>query len=218
MSEEILLKLDDAIIAEREEEGKRRGSHLAMSQIGKLDERQTWLNWRFSLPNDRKARTYRIFSLGDAVEDEIAKLLKKIPGMTVYTEDENGEQFGFKELNGHLTGRMDGCVNGVPGHGGDWMVLESKSANENNFRELIRKSIQQWSDEYYGQSQMYMHFSGMKKTLFVVYNKNNSEVYFEVIEYNKTEAVALVEKAKRLMTMLTSCRLLRMNSSPITPP
>jgi hypothetical protein len=174
--------------------------HLGMSQIGKEDARSLWLSFRWSLPNDYSARTLRIFSMGNLIEDEIIRLLRNIPGVELHDKDAGGNQFRFAEIGGHFCGSMDGAIRGIPEAPKTWHVFEAKSVSLKRFTDLQKKGVREWSSEYYGQLQSYMRCTGMERALFVAYCKDNSELYIERVKYDAQRAEALLIKAERIIT------------------
>lgn len=188
----------DAAIAEAIAQQRPRG-HLGMSQIGKSDERTLWLQFRGCLPTEHAPRTERIFRLGDAVEQELARYLRQIPGVELHTEDPNGRQFRFALFGNHFGGSMDGAILGIPEAPSKWHVWEAKSVSAKRFRELEKKGVKDWSPEYYAQLQCYMGVSGMERALFTAYCKDDSRIYSERVRFVPQEWDALQVKALRIL-------------------
>lgn len=174
-------------------------THLGMSQIGKADERTLWLQFRGCLPVEHSARAERIFRLGDAIEEELARYLRMVPGVALHTHDDDGRQFRFEQLGGHFAGSMDGAVIGLPEAAKTWHVWESKSASKKRFDDLVRKGVQVWSSEYYAQLQCYMGSSGMDRACFMAYCKDDSRIYMERVRFAPMEWDALLVKALRII-------------------
>jgi len=173
--------------------------HLGMSQIGKADTRTLWLQFRGCLPNAHAPRTERIFRLGDAIEEELARYLRMVPGVSLHTEDEHGQQFRFSFLGGHFGGSMDGAVIGLPEAPKTWHVWEAKSVSAKRFRDLEKNGVKAWSPEYYAQLQCYMGASGMDRALFMAYCKDDSRIYTERVKAEPQEWSALLVKAERIL-------------------
>ena len=194
-----ILRVMDDILEKASTEEPSRG-HLGMSQIGHEDARTLWFKFRWSMPDELKARTLRIFRLGNLVEDETATLLRLIPGLELHT-DQDGKQFSFHALGGHFSGSMDGCLVGIPEAPKTWHVWEAKSAKDKKFKELIKAgSIKKWNKTYWTQAQCYMGVSGMHRCLFTVYNKDTSEIFSERIRLDKTIWPAMVAHAERIIS------------------
>ena len=188
--------IDAAIDAEAAQEQPR--GHLGMSAIAD-DARTLWLRFRWSLPDDIPPRTRRIFSLGWALEAEVTKYIRMIPGVELHADD-GSSQYGFKTLGGHYAGSMDGVIRGVPGAPKPWHVLEVKSVKANRFAKLEKDGVEKWSPVYFGQMQAYMHHSGMTRALFAAYNKDTSALYFERVNLDPMFGPAMIEKARAIIT------------------
>ena len=193
----ILAALDAAITADIATRAGR--GHLGMSQIGKADGRTLWLQFRGCLPEEHSPRTERIFRLGDAIEQEIIRYLRQIPGVELHTSDPEGQQFRFAYFGGHFGGSMDGAIIGLPEASKTWHVFEAKSVSAKRFNELEKKGVQAWSAEYFAQLQCYMGSSGMERALFVAYCKDDSRLYAERVRFEPMTWDALLAKAERLL-------------------
>lgn len=192
-----LTAMDSAIAAE--EAARIPRGHLGMSQIGNPDSRTLWLKFRWSLPDTPAPRTLRIFALGHAVEAEIARYLRMIPGVELHTDDGSG-QFGFHHLGGHFAGSMDGAIHGIPEAPKTWHVWEAKSVAGKRFADLVKKGVKAWSPEYYAQLQCYMGASGMERAMFTAYNKDDSSLHIERVHQEPMFWEGMIAKAERIIT------------------
>jgi hypothetical protein len=74
-------------------------------------------------------------------------------------------------------------------------ILEIKSANAKSFKQFKDKGVKEHSPRYYGQVQCYMHYAGLKRAIFIIENKDSSELLQERIHYNESDFQMLREKA-----------------------
>lgn len=174
--------------AAKESNGGRH--YLGMSEIGKSCSRALWLSFRGYTPSAIEGKAKMIFSLGNCVEDEVIKWLD-LAGYKV-----TDRQREFLEVNGYFRGHWDGCIEGISSKP---HVLEIKSANDSRFKSYQNLGVKAVSPEYYAQVQCYMGYSGLKRALFVIMNKNNCDLYTERVYYSKEDFVALEEKAKDII-------------------
>lgn len=193
----------EAILREK----TRRGTYMGPGRIGASaigdDQRAVWLAWRWCLPYDQDdPRRFMIFELGDLLEDHVADLLRRA-GMQVIVDDGKNQQFGFKAVGGHYAMRLDGVLLGVPEAPQTWHLLEVKSMADRYFKELIKKGVEKAEPKYHAQCITGMHHAGLTRCLFVVYNKNTSELYFERIKADEMHGAALLEKATTIATLPT---------------
>jgi hypothetical protein len=176
-------------------------SHFGMSQIGAKDSRLLWMSYRWCLPPRFSPRTKRIFSLGNAIETEIIKLLRNIPGVTIHEVDpESGKQFGFRHLGGLFSGSCDFVALGIPEFPDEWLIGECKSVSSKRFKELKKKGVKEWSSEYWAQLHCYVGSAGLKHAVFIAYCKDDSELYIEFVELDERFFLSLVAKAERIIT------------------
>jgi len=183
-----------------EKDSKPR-AHLGASVIGGNDDRSIWFKYRWSLPNDFTPRILRLFRLGNILEDEIISILRKIPGVMVYCQDNMKEQFNFSELSGHFSGSIDGVITGVPEAPKTPHLLECKSASKKQFDALVKLGdYSKWKANYGAQIQIYMGAFNLSRALVAVYCKDTSELYFERIKVKKMDFPAMIAKAERIIT------------------
>jgi len=146
--------------------------HLGLSQIGHKCKRFLWYKHRGHDEKKTDGRTLRLFELGNIIEAQIVFDLAMI-GIAVIKRQYQ-VSFTFNDIT--LTGSIDGIVNiDVP------MLWECKTMNEKNFAKLKKEGYEKYSEQYKTQLHAYMLGIKLKKALVTVYNKNNSELYDEVI-------------------------------------
>ena len=160
-----------------------------------------WLNFRWCLPpNSFEPRVSRILDLGQHLEDIIVDYLKKAQGFEVFEKDKNGKQYTASLLGDHFSGHIDGVIKGLPTVKSP-AILEIKTANDKRFNNLTSEgSYERWSMEYEAQVHCYMGAFKLDKCLALVYNKNNSDIYTEVINKDEEIFQSMLTKARRIIT------------------
>lgn len=110
------------------------------------------------------------------------------------------KQWGFFDHGGHYAGSGDGDVVGL----GKWFpqiaskgrgLLECKTHNDKSFRELVGKGVQQAKPEHYIQMQQYMHYRKLHWCFYMAVNKNDDDIYVEVVEYRPEVGAAYSDRA-----------------------
>ena len=174
--------------------------HLGMSGVGD-NPRKVWLNFRWSFPLFEKGRILRLFDLGNRIEDQVVDRLKQMENIKVSALDKDGKQYRCSFLAGHFAGSTDGVVKNVdPKNPEEVMLLEVKSANNSRFNELQQaESYEQWSSNYAIQIQCYMAALNLSRTLVVVYNKNDSGLYTEIIDAREGVLDEMKQKARQII-------------------
>lgn len=185
--------IDDAIV--KRAESKESRDYLGLSSIGTECSRELW--YSFHQPEKiTDPRLNRIFDLGNKIEDYLIELLREA-GLTVYTHDENGNQFGI--VDGLLAGHIDGVVVGLP-ESTKPHVLEFKSAKDSRFKEFVKNGYK--SDaKYWAQVQTYMYYMKLENALVVIMNKDDCNLYFERIKLDKKFAERKILRGKEIAEM-----------------
>ena len=108
-------------------------------------------------------------------------------------------QWGFTDHNDHFAGSCDGKISwpGVLPEG--WGLLECKTINDRGFAPLCSKGVATHRPVHYAQMLVYMHYLKLPWALYLCVNKNNDEVYTEIIYARPEVAEQLVDRAKFLI-------------------
>lgn len=164
------------------------------SMIGGDCERQVYFAFRHPKKTD-DLRVYRIFELGNLLEDHIVEILKT--KFTVHAVKDDGSQFSFKDDENKITGSIDGVILGLP-ESNKPHLLEIKTYNQKRFEKLVKEGVKESDHKYYVQMQIYMNAFKLEKALFVAYNKNTSEFYTERVDYSDMTALKFLNRSKKV--------------------
>jgi CRISPR/Cas system-associated exonuclease Cas4 (RecB family) len=153
--------------------------------------RRMWFQFRHVKAPTFKQETLRTFRIGHALEDLLCEWL----GREVHMRE-------AKLLN--RWGRTLGLIDGMFKDGEEFFLLENKTANDKRWKEMAKKGIDR---NYLAQVQLYMHSSDqlsrhgnkLTKCLFVVFNKNTSEIFTEVVDYEPVFAQAEYDRIHDVM-------------------
>lgn len=174
-----------------ERERKEERNYLGASEIGVACDRRLWLSFRGYPKNPIDGRLIMLFELGDIIEQQVIHYLNAA-GFKV-----DGQQAGFKSHNGFYRGSWDGIVYGVTNSP---HILEIKSANDKRFAAFKKFGVKETSPQYFCQSIVYMGYAKLDRALFVIVNKNTSEIYTERVYFNQEDFEALDARAKYIIT------------------
>lgn len=174
-------------------------NHLGGSVIGRSCEREVWLSWRWARRPDFPGRIIRLFRRGQDEEEKVVADLRAI-GLEVHdTDPKTGRQFRVEHMAGHFGGSLDGAVKGVPGHEATWMVLEIKTSASKPFAKLVKQGVEKAKPEHFAQMQTYMRLTGMKMALYLAVQKDDDELYTELVPFDKGKADAMLQRAENLI-------------------
>jgi hypothetical protein len=172
----------------------KRNGELGMSTVGDECERKLWYSFhrvRGDIPISE--RLNRIFMTGHIAESFIINDLKKI-GCKIYDQQKQ-----ISNIAGHLKGHIDGIVEGLPNDPENQYLLEIKTHNDKNFKQVEKHGVTNSKFVHYSQVQLYMHHISIKKCLYIAYNKNTSDYYFEIIEYAKEFCEDLIKRCSDII-------------------
>lgn len=187
-----------AIYRALEHNSERGGRpHLGASQIGRPCRRELWYSFRWAAQPGFSGRVLRLFRRGALEEEQVVSDLRSA-GFEVHTADAaTGKQFAYAD--GHIGGSMDGAVIGIPEAPKTWHVLEVKTHSVKSFAALKAGGVLKSKPEHYAQCQLYMHWSGMTRALYLGVCKDNDEIYIERIRHDRGEAEALMARARSVV-------------------
>jgi hypothetical protein len=176
-------------------------SHMGASGIGRPCEREVWLGFRHVITIRFKGRTLRLFKTGDFEEPRMVSDLRRIGCTVLDVDPDTGRQWQVRDQTGHFGGSMDGIVKGGPLPSPEWHLVEFKTHNAASFRKLQREGVEKSKPEHYDQMQSYMHLGDLPAALYMAKNKDNDDLYTEIVERNEKAGERILKKAKRLVEM-----------------
>jgi hypothetical protein len=200
-----LLAVDAALMERTNSQPKR--TYLGFSQIGEQCERKLWYGIQPDIPRAPiSAQGVRAIMDGFHGETIMANRLRMVPGIQLHTHDENGQQWGFTDLEGKFAGHMDGAVLGLLQAKKTWHVFEHKQVNEKKFNELKKlksdgekTALERWDFVYYAQAVLYMSYSGMTRHYLTCATPGGRDYTSVRTDANEKLAQALRMKAKRII-------------------
>lgn len=183
--------------AYREEDGGFR-SHLGASQIGRKCQREVWLGYRWAVVKRFKARMLRLVNRGHLEEARFLALLEMIDCQFHLMDD--GEQERISDHGGHYGSALDAVVWGIPDCPGEWVLGEFKTHNTKSFCKLAVEGVRVAKPEHYEQMQSCMGRRGIHKCIYIAVNKNDDDLFAEIVEYDHGHEEAIRAKAADLIT------------------
>lgn len=196
-----LAAIDKILEDDTNSQPKRR--YIGASSIGDPCARKLWYRYHTELPETFDASTIRNFNDGHVCEERMAALLRRVPGITLWTHKEDGRQWGFED--GPFRGHYDGVILGLLQAPKTPAVWEHKSANEKKYAELAKlksldekTALREWNGVYYSQAVINMHKAGLTRHYMTVSTPGLRDYMSVRTEENPAMAEALILKAKRI--------------------
>lgn len=171
-------------------------SHLGASVLGHECGREIWYGFHWATVPHFDGRILRLFNRGHLEEGRFIAMLLAI-GVQVWQQDANGKQFRISDVGGHFGGSGDGVAQGIPDLPADVpTLLEFKTHNDNSFKELVAKGVRAAKFEHYVQMQTYMRKMGLTVALYMGVNKNNDELWAELVYLEPAFADQFIDRAR----------------------
>jgi len=186
--------------AYRGEDGGFR-SHLGASQIGRKCSREVWLGYRWAVVKRFKARMLRLVNRGHLEEARFMSLLEMI-GCQFHL-DPSGEQERISDHGGHYGSALDAVIWGIPDCPGEWILGEFKTHNTKSFCKLAVEGVQVAKPEHYDQMQSCMARRGIFKCIYIAVNKNDDDIFCQLVLFDQKRAEEIGAKAADLITRRT---------------
>lgn len=173
-------------------------SHLGASQIGRECERELWLGWRWSFLRRFQPRILRLFNRGHQEEARFLAMLEMIG--VQFHQPEDGSQERISDFGGHFGSALDGVLWGVPDCPSEWILGEFKTHNTKSFCKLVVEGVAVSKPEHYSQMQTCMARRGIHKTLYLAVNKNDDDLFGQIVTYDHTHATRELTKGSTIIT------------------
>lgn len=167
---------------------------ISVGELGNECDRALWYGLRWaSQPEQIDGRKLSIFRTGDVWEERLVEDLRAI-GVEV-----TGQQDRIRLVAGHVRGKIDGRGTGLPEAPKTEHLMEFKSSNDKNFRDLKRHGVRKSKPLHFVQLQLGMHAFGLSRGGYMVVNKNDDERYFERVEYDAEFCLRLLARAEHII-------------------
>jgi len=173
--------------------------HLGASELGHECERYLWLSFRWARQPGWEGRMLRLFESGNREEPRLIENLRAI-GVEVWDKDENGQQFRYAAIGGHVGGSQDGVALGLPEAPKTPHLLEFKTSNNKSFTGLVKNGVMKAKAQHWSQMQLYMGWASLDRAMYLVVNKDTDEIYSERIVFDQREFDRLLARAERIVT------------------
>lgn len=173
-------------------------NHLGASILGRDCPRQLWYTFRWAKRAHHIGRTIRLFNRGHLEEARFVALLRMID-YKIWQIDSNGKQFRISHFGGHYGSAIDGVIGGcleIPNQPG---ITEFKTYNDKNFQKLKKEGVRSAKFEHYVQMQQYCGYYRIGYALYVAVNKNDDELYAEIIYFDPENYAQYLDRAQSII-------------------
>lgn len=172
-------------------------THLGASIIGNDCKAYAWNTFRWLKFEDFKGRMLRLFNRGHEEERRFVRWLVGA-GFQVHEVDENGKQYRIKGCDGHFGGSLDSILYAPLKYNLAeplaWLG-EFKTHNDASFKKLKKSGVAASKPQHFRQMCSYGRAYGFKFGLYCAVNKNDDDLYFEIVPLDYLQADDLFRKA-----------------------
>lgn len=192
-----LEEIDAQLEAAQEAEHR---THLGASVIGDDCHRKGFYGFRWAVKELFSGQMLRLFDRGHMEESRFVRWLAAI-GVRVFDMDPaTGKQWRVSDCNGHFGGSLDGIACGIPDlPPGVPFLCEFKTHNSKSFRLLETKGVVNAHRKHFVQMQAYGNLKGLTYALYIGVNKDNDELWPEIVRIDPREGRNVVEKARTII-------------------
>jgi hypothetical protein len=177
-------------------------NHLGASIIGHDCKAYGWNTFRWLKFEAFDGRMYRLFNRGHEEEARFVNWLTGIGFQVKEIDDDTKAQFKISGCKGHFGGSLDSMMKAPARYGisDDLIFLgEFKTHNEKSFNKLKAKKVQIAKPMHYRQMASYGRAFGFRWALYCAVNKNDDELYFEIVKIDDGQADDLFRKADNII-------------------
>lgn len=194
--EELLSEDLDKFCAEYYEQGHR--NHLGASELGDECWRKLWYGFRWTKREVFNGRMMRLFNVGHSAEPRFVAYLRGL-GFEVKEFAEDGKQFRISGAMGHYGGSLDGLCKAPPRYelSEDIIFLNEFKTNGTGkgFDEVEQKGIAKAKPRHFAQMSQYGYHYKIKYGLYMIENKNDSNITIKIVELDWSLGAQLEKKA-----------------------
>jgi len=182
------------------EQGHR--NHLGASELGEECWRKLWYGFRWVKLDWHDGRMMRLFNVGHSAEPRFVSYLRGI-GFEVKEFDTDGKQFRISGAMGHYGGSLDGLCK-APSHyqlSEDIVFLNEFKTNGTGkgFDEVEDKGVAKAKPKHYSQMSQYGYKYGIKYAIYMIENKNDSNITIKIVELDWNLGAQLEKKANDII-------------------
>lgn len=176
-----------------------RSAGLAVSELGAECDRFLWYQLRWvEAAKSVEGRKARLFDTGDREEQRLLDDLRAI-GVQVEDRDPDGKQWPMRAVAGHVRGKADAALLGVPDAPATWHLFEAKTMSAKNYRALVKHGLQEAEPKHYAQCQLGMHILGLTRALYLAVSKDTDEIHAERVDHDPAYCLRLLARAERIV-------------------
>lgn len=182
--------------------GNENRNHLGASELGEQCWRKLYYKFRWFKKPSFDGRMLRLFNVGHMAEPRFISYLRGI-GFKVEEFAEDGKQFRISGAKGHYGGSLDGkCIAPERYNLETGLVLLNEFKTNNTGKGYVavaEQDLNKAKPKHYAQMCQYGAKNGLKYGLYMIENKNDSDITFKIVELDWNYGKSLEMKAEEII-------------------
>ncbi len=184
------------------ESGHRK--HLGASELGEECWRKLWYGFRWTKLEVHDGRMLRLFNVGHQAEPRFISYLRGI-GFEVreFEDEETKKQFRIIGAKGHYGGSLDGMCKAPERYqlSEDVVLLNEFKTNGTGagFNSVADQDLRKAKPKHWAQMCQYGAKKGIKYAIYMIENKNDSDITIKIVELDWNYGKQLEKKAEDII-------------------
>lgn len=182
--------------------GNENRNHLGASELGEQCFRKLYYKFRWFRKPSFDGRMLRLFNVGHMAEPRFITYLRGI-GFEVKEFSEDGKQFRISGCKGHYGGSLDGMCKAPARYNlpEDLVILNEFKTNNTGkgYAAVAEQDLSKAKPKHYAQMCQYGEKYSLKYGLYMIENKNDSDITFRIVELDWNYGKALERKAEEII-------------------
>jgi len=179
-------------------------NHLGASEVGENCWRKLWYGFRWVKQERHSGRMLRLFNVGHSAEPRFITYLRGIGFEVKEFEDvENKKQFRISGAMGHYGGSLDGMCKAPARYelDSDLVLLNEFKTNNTGkgYTEVAELGLAKAKPKHFAQMSQYGYAKGLRYGLYMIENKNDSDITFKIVELDWNLGKQLASKAEQII-------------------
>lgn len=184
------------------DDGEHR-NHLGASIIGDPCSRQLWYTFRWCKRQTFDGRMHRLFNVGNAAEPRFSQYLEGVGFKVNRIDPDTGKQFRMSGVNGHYGGSVDARLIAPERYQltEDLVFLGEFKTNNTGagYTKVEKEGVAKAKPRHYAQACQYGYKFNLKYCIYLIENKNDSEITVKVFPLDLQYGQALEKKAEDII-------------------
>lgn len=180
--------------------------HLGFSIMGEECDRKLYLTFRHAGREIFDGRMYRLFNVGHSAEPRFAGYLRGIGFIVEETDPQTGKQFKALGVMGHYAGSCDGILTGTVeteqfsvAVGERLLVSYKTNGTGAGYNSVAKDGLRKAKPKHWIQECQYGYKMGVERVLYLIENKNDSDITVEVAELDLKIGEEQERRAERII-------------------